>query len=184
MNDKTNIKFTPGPWSVYKSNFDIEIFTDPKISERSGYCGPEVAGLDGIPIANMHMHNWSLRAKEQAHADAYLITAAPEMYELLSNIRNSLEIDRHDLLWELIGKRIGNILDNISQNVKCYCCIWRIFEYEGEFQERGRNCYLSENATEEDATNECYFEKFDDQNPEHILMHKSRRIYKKCKNRS
>jgi len=60
--------FTPGPWYTYQSHKDVN---------------RHIACKDGNSIA-----------KEVHHANARLIAAAPEMYEVLSELLDTLEMSK------------------------------------------------------------------------------------------
>lgn len=60
--------FTPGPWYTYQSHKDVN---------------RHIASKDGKSIA-----------KEVHHANARLIAAAPEMFEVLSELLDTLEMSK------------------------------------------------------------------------------------------
>ena len=80
--------FTPGPWYTYQSHKDVN---------------RHIACKDGNSIA-----------KEVHHANARLIAAAPEMYEVLSELLDTLEMSKgygfdeeYDKLREVLAKVDG-----------------------------------------------------------------------------
>ena len=74
--ENTKPKFTPGPWSIEKSEYP----------DGAGYCyiNAKDKNIGGDVIVFQGINNM---------ANAALIAAAPEMYALLSNILNDLETD-------------------------------------------------------------------------------------------
>ena len=71
MNDtkEKHATFTPGPWHAYQSRKNVH---------------RDIASHDGSKIA-----------KEVHHANARLIAAAPDMYEVLKELSESLELAKN-----------------------------------------------------------------------------------------
>ena len=114
------VKHTPGPW-VFDSNVDVIYGTKPK--ELIGKCetdhGADWEGCSGNQLYDVckvnHLHvyayskNWEnfparedviARALERYRANAALITAAPDLLEVLKSIEND---DGHipQAIWEM-----------------------------------------------------------------------------------
>ena len=84
-----NEKFTPGPWV---RGAVAQVFTAPKRIEEVPFA------LDFFPICNA---NPCCRSKEENEANAALIAAAPDMYDILKHYFDLIQrADYGDILAE------------------------------------------------------------------------------------
>jgi hypothetical protein len=88
-------KHTPGPWMVF-----------PKESKTRIYCDDTLGSL----VADCHTSKWfCILPKSQTEANARLIAASPEMYDLLHEI-----LSNEGMNADTLGK-INNLLNKIEQ---------------------------------------------------------------------
>ncbi len=91
----TEAKFTKGPWTEYLGASNIV----------------EVHNSDGLEVVNWQGFDGNGNFSNQTvEANAYLIAAAPEMYEMLKQIANAREIKfdgSASQIWDLLAKARG-----------------------------------------------------------------------------
>ena len=107
-----NKKFTPGPWRVRKiAEFDIYkneslyVLANDDGIVKMGKCAKKVASMPNL-------HNYPDDV-ETIYANAYLIAAAPEMYDLLDRLPSDLKHykqSKNDKMLDDITGRIESVL--------------------------------------------------------------------------